>query len=154
MRNAYFDYVNPRLGQLREEVNGFGFLKRISLPDDFSMWFGIAAGVTGLLLLIDNAMQWYWQFLLMLFIIFLGPFILQVIRSLFHGADNVLAVYPGKQLIGQKITLKKEIKNGVGEAVFKGETWGIQGDDLAAGTRVKVVAVKKDVLYVVNAMKA
>ncbi len=154
IRNAYFEHVNPKLGQLREEANGFSFLKRITLPDDFPMWFGIAAGVTGLLLLIDNAMEWYWQVLLMLFIIFLGPFILQLLRSLFHGADNVLAVYPGKQLIGQKITLKKEIKDGVGEAIFKGETWGVQGDDLVAGTRVKVVAVKKDVLYVVSAMKS
>jgi membrane protein implicated in regulation of membrane protease activity len=142
------------LGMLREEADGFSFLKRISLPDDFSMWFGIAAGITGLLLLIDNTMRWYWQLILILLIIFLGPFILQLGRSLFNGADNVLAVYPGKQLIGQKITLKKEIKGGVGEAVVKGEMWGVQGDDLVAGTRVKVVAVKKNVLYVVSAMKA
>ncbi|MCK5810222.1 MAG: hypothetical protein KAH00_03990 [Cocleimonas sp.] len=154
IRNAYFDHVNPKLGKLREEADGFSFLKRISLPDDFSMWFGIAAGITGLFVLIDNTMRWYWQLVFMLLIIFLGPFILQLVRSLFNGADNVLAVYPGKQLIGQKITLKKEIKEGVGEAVFKGETWGVQGDDLVAGTRVKVVAVKKDVLYVVSAMKA
>lgn len=146
--------MNPKLGKLREEADGFSFLKRISLPDDFSMWFGIAAGITGLFVLIDNTMRWYWQLVFMLLIIFLGPFILQLVRSLFNGADNVLAVYPGKQLIGQKITLKKEIKEGVGEAVFKGETWGVQGDDLVAGTRVKVVAVKKDVLYVVSAMKA
>ncbi|MCK5918638.1 MAG: NfeD family protein [Cocleimonas sp.] len=153
VRNAYFEHLNPKLGQLREEVNGFGFLKRITLPNDFSMWFGIAAGVTGFSLLLDNTMEWYWQLFLMLFIIFIGPSILKVVRSLFQGADNVLAVYPGKQLIGQKITLKKEIKGGKGEVVFKGDTWSVQGDDLAAGTRVKVVAVKKDVLYVVNAMK-
>jgi membrane protein implicated in regulation of membrane protease activity len=146
--------VNPRLGQLREEISDFSFLKRITMPDDFFMWFGIAAGITGLLLLIDGAMDWYWQLLLMLFIIFIGPFVLQLFRSLFHGADNVLAVYPGKQWIGQKITLKKEIKDGFGEVVLGGETWKVQGDNLATGMRVKVVAVKKDILYVVNAMKA
>jgi len=154
IRNAYFEHVNPKLGQLREQANGFSLLKHIALPDDFSMWFGIAAGVTGLLLFMNNAMEWYWQLLLILVIIFLGSFILQLFRSLFHGVDNVLAVYPGKQLIGQKITLKKEIKDGVGEVVFKGETWGVRGDDLVAGTRVKVIAVKKDILYVVSAMKA
>ncbi|MCK5896741.1 MAG: NfeD family protein [Cocleimonas sp.] len=154
VRNAYFEHVNPKLGKMREEVNGFGFLKRLFVSNDLSMWFGIAAGITGLLLLLDSSFYWYWQLLLMLFIIFVGPLIFQLIRTVYLGADTVLAVYPGKQLIGQKITLKKEIVNGVSEAVLQGDSWEIQGDDLAAGTRVKVVAVKKNTLYVVNAMKA
>jgi membrane protein implicated in regulation of membrane protease activity len=154
IRNVYFEYINPKLGKLREEVSGFGFLRRLSVPNDLSMWFGIAAGITGLLLLLDSALYWYWQVLLMLFIIFIGPLVLQLIRTVYLGADTVLAVYPGKQLIGQKITLKKDIIEGISEAVLQGDTWEIQGDDVGAGTRVKVVAVKKNTLYVVNAMKA
>ena len=153
VRNAYFEYVNPKLGQIREEIGNFGFLRRLSVPDNFSMWFGIAAGVTGLLLLMESQLYWYWQLLLILSIIFIGPLISRLLSSLFRGADNVLAVYPGKQYIGQKITLEKEIKDGVSEAVLEGETWSVQGDDLAVGTRVKIVAVKKNILYVVTAMK-
>ena len=154
IRNAYFEYINPRLGQIREEIGGFGFLKRLSMPENFSMWFGIAAGVTGLLLLMESELYWYWQLLLILSIIFIAPLVSRLINSLFQGADNVLAVYPGKQYIGQKITLETAIKEGVSEAVLHGETWRIQGDDLAVGTRVKIVAVKKNILYVVNAMKS
>ncbi len=153
VRNAYFEYVNPKLGQIREEIGGFGFLRRLSMPDNFSMWFGIAAGMTGVLLLMESKLYWYWQLLLILSIIFIGPLILRLLSTLFRGADNVLAVYPGKQYIGRKITLEKEIKDGVSEAVLQGETWGVQGDDLAVGTRVKIVAVKKNILYVVTAMK-
>ncbi len=123
------------------------------MPDNFSMWFGTATGVTGLLLLMESKLYWYWQLFLILFIIFIGPFISRLLSFLFHGADNVLAVYPGKQYIGKKITLEKEIKNGMGEAILEGETWNIQGDDLAVGTCVKIVAVKKNILYVVTAMK-
>ena len=153
VRNAYFEYVNPKLGQIKEEIDDFSFLRRLSVPENFSMWFGIAAGVTGLLLLMESELYWYWQLLLILSIILIGPLVSRLLSFLFHGADNVLAVYPGKQYIGQKITLEKEIKDGVGEAILEGETWHIQGDDLAAGTRVKIVAVKKNILYVVTAMK-
>ncbi len=152
-RNAYFEYINPKLGKIREEIEGFNFLRHLSLPDDFSMWFGVAAGTTGLLLLFESGLYWYWQLVLILSIIFIAPLVSRLLRSLFHGADNVLAVYPGKQYIGQKITLEKEIKDGVGEAVLQGETWEVQGDDLEAGTRVKIVAVKKNILFVVNAMQ-
>jgi membrane protein implicated in regulation of membrane protease activity len=154
IRNAYFEYINPKLGKVREKISNFGILTFFTLPVDLQMWFGIAAGITGLFLLLDSTMYWYWQLLLMLFIIFVGPFLLQLGRSLYHGADNVLAVYPGKQLIGQNITLKKAIIKGSGEAVLQGESWQVQGNDLSAGTRVKVIAVKKNILYVVSAMQA
>jgi membrane protein implicated in regulation of membrane protease activity len=154
IRNNYFEYINPKLGKIREEISDFSFLKGSSLPIDLQMWLGIAAGTTGLLLLLDSTLYWYWQLLLMLFIVFIGPMLLQLGKSLYHGADTVLAVYPGKQLIGQNITLKKAIVNGSGEAVVEGESWHVQGDDLSAGTRVKVIAVKKNILYVVSAMQA
>ena len=134
-------------------MGSFGFLRRLSLPDNLSMWFGVGSGITALLLFIDSGWYWYWQLLLIMSIIFIGPVIAQLFNSLSHGADNVLTVYPGKQYIGQKITLEKELKDGVGETVLQGETWAVQGDDLNAGTRVKIVAVKKNILYVVSAMK-
>lgn len=154
IRNNYFEYINPKLGKIREKINEFFFLKRVSLSIDLQMWFGIAASTTGLLLLLDSTLYWYWQLLLMLFIVFIGPVLLQLGKSLYHGADTVLAVYPGKQLIGQNITLKKAIVKGSGEAVLEGESWQVQGDDLPVGTRVKVIAVKKNILYVVSAMQA
>ena len=154
VQNLYFEYVNPRLGQLREEISDFGVLKRFAVPDNLPMWIGIAAGITGLLLLVDAGLYWYWQLVLILLIIFIGPWLLRIASFLFHGADNVLAVYPGKQAIGRKFTLEKAIEGGVGELVLHGDKWNVRGDDLPAGTRVKVVAVKKDVLYVVTAMSA
>ncbi|MCK5813159.1 MAG: NfeD family protein [Cocleimonas sp.] len=135
-------------------MGSFGFLKRLSMPDNFPMWFGVGAGITGLFLLLDSGWYWYWQLLLIVSVIFIGPIIVQLFNSLSNGADNVLTVYPGKQHIGQNITLEKEIKGGAGETVLQGETWAVQGDDLNAGTRVKIVAVKKNILYVVSTMKA
>lgn len=152
VRNGYFEYVNPRLGQLKEKTSDLDFLKQLLLPENFSMWFGIAAIITGLLLLLDAGFDWYWQLLLIVSIVFIAPVIARFIMSLFSSADSVLTVYPGKHHVGKKITLEKEIKEGVGEVSLQGETWLVHGDDLPAGTRVKVVAIKKNTLYVVNAM--
>ena len=116
------------------------------------MWFGIAAIITGLLLLLDAGLNWYWQLLLIVSIVFIAPVISRSVMSLFSSADSVLTVYPGKNHVGKKVTLEKEIKEGVGEIVLHGETWLVHGDDLPSGTRVKIVAVKKNILYVVNAM--
>jgi len=152
IRNSYFEHVNPRLGRLREKTTDFSFFKRLVSPDNFFMWFGIAAGITGLLLLLDAGLYWYWQLLLILAIVFFAPMLARFVKSLFGSVDSVLTVYPGKHHIGKKITLKKIIKDGVGEVVLHGETWAVHGENLSAETRVKVVAVKKNILYVVNAM--
>ena len=144
--------MNPKLGQLREKTSDLGFLKRLLTPENFYMWFGIAAIITGLLLLLDAGLNWYWQLLLIVSIVFIAPVIARLFMSLFSSADSVLTVYPGKHHVGKKITLEKEIKEGVGEIVLQGETWLVHGDDLPVGTRVKVVAIKKNTLYVVNAM--
>lgn len=152
VRNAYFDHINPRLGQLKEKTSDLGFLKRLLMPDDFSMWFGIAAIITGLLLLLDTELDWYWQLFLIVSIVFIAPIVARLLMSLFGSADSVLTVYPGKHHVGKKVTLEKEIKEGEGEITLQGETWLVRGDNLPAGTRVKVVAVKKNILYVVSAM--
>jgi len=144
--------VNPKLGQLKEKTSDLDFLKRLFIPDDFAMWFGIAAIITGLLLLLNAGLGWFFQLLLIVSIVFIAPVIARVIMTLFSSADSVLTVYPGKNYIGKKITLEKEIKEGVGEVTLGGETWLVHGDDFPAGTRVKVVAIKKNILYVVNAM--
>ncbi len=151
-RDGYFQYINPKLGKLREKASDHNFLKRLIFPDDFFLWFGIAAGITGLLLLLDASLSWYWQLFLLVIITFLAPIIFRFIKSIFGSADHVLTVYPGKNHIGKRITLEKAIENGKGEHVLQGESWTLKGDNLPAGTRVKIVAVKKNILYVVNAM--
>ena len=151
-RNSYFEHVNPKLGQLKEKTSDLSFLRSLLVPDNFSMWFGVAAATTGLLLLLNADFGWFWQLLLIVSIVFIAPIIARLISSLFSNADNVLTVYPGKQYVGKKVTLEKAIEEGVGEIVLNDETWVVQGDDSPSGTRVKIVAIKKNILYVVNAM--
>ncbi|MCK5901799.1 MAG: NfeD family protein [Cocleimonas sp.] len=151
MQNNYFEHINPKLGQLRG-ASGFRSLKRSVLPNNFAMWLGIATIVTSLLILLETGLSWYWQLLFILLILFFGPLLTQIYQSLFSGSDNVLTVYPGKQYIGYKVTLEKPISNGSGEVVLHDQVWGIYGDDLPSGTRVKIIAVKKNKLYVVTAM--
>ncbi len=102
--------------------------------------------------MLDAGLSWYWQLFLLIVITFFAPIFFRFIKSIFGSADNVLTVYPGKNHIGKRITLEKAIENGKGEHVLQGEPWILQGDNLPAGTRVKIVAVKKNILYVVNVM--
>lgn len=149
-RNRYFEYVNPKLGQLRESASEKrGAVKHTSWRDNLPMWFGIAAVITSVLLLLEAGLAWYTQLIIILVVVFLGPIVLKILKTLFSGADNVLAVYPGKQLVGRKITLDKPIVDGVSELTLHGERWGVRGDDMPAGTRVMVVAIKKNELFVV-----
>ncbi len=144
----YLQYVNPRLAKTVEVCSEPKLFIRKLLPVDSVRWLTIAAAVTGLLVLLSPEAFWHWQIALFLGVFFLGPMVVRMLMGIRATFYNLLVAYPGKHLLHQEILLEQPIVNGMAEVELHGETWKLMGDDCPAGSRVRVVAIKDHVLFV------
>ena len=144
----YLQYVNPKLAKATEAAKEPGTFIYKLLPQNIGLWLAIAAAITGLLVLIMPDRFWNWQIVLFLSIFLIGPALfrmLQGVRSTFY---NLLVAYPGKHLLNQEIVLENAIVAGSAEVTLHGENWLLKGEDYPVGTRVTVIAIKENVLFV------
>jgi hypothetical protein len=121
----------------------------ILAPGVFFLWLGVAAGITGLVLLAVPDTTWQVQVL---------TFAVLSVASIAgwryyqkgHPAptDQPALNRRGEQYVGRTLTLEEPIVNGRGKIRVDDTTWRVEGDDLPAGTRIKVVAVDGVVLKV------
>ena len=121
-------------------------------PGFFLLWIGLAAGVTGLILLIIPGLGWEIQFL-----IFGVLAIASVAAARFYIGRNPITTDDatlnrrGSQYIGRVFNLDEAIVNGVGKVKVGDGWWRAEGPDLPAGERVKVVGVDGNMLKVEKA---
>jgi membrane protein implicated in regulation of membrane protease activity len=121
-------------------------------PGFFLLWIGLAAGVTGLILVALPGIGWQLQFL-----IFGLLAIGSVVAARFYfrrnpiGTDDATLNRRGSQYIGHVFNLDEAIVNGVGKVRVADGWWRAQGPDLPAGERVKVVGVDGNMLKVEKA---
>lgn len=119
-------------------------------PSAVFLWFGVAAGVVGLLLLIVPTLAWQAQ-LVLFSVLSIGSLLAWRSYAKKHPpADNN---YPtlnkrGDDLIGRVFTLDEGIVNNYGKLRVDDTMWKIRGSDASAGARVKVTAVDGTVLVV------
>lgn len=124
------------------------FTLELIAPGFFLLWIGLAAAVTGgLVMLID-----------MPFLAQLGIFALASVASgllakrVFHygnvADDKDDLNHVGKQHIGRVGTVEDPIVNGRGRVRVGDSLWAAEGPDVGAGARVRVSAVKGTVLVV------
>ncbi|SEA86172.1 MAG: NfeD family protein [Candidatus Thiothrix putei] len=107
-------------------------------------WLGVGAGITGLLMLLNPDSLWRWQFVLVLISVLLAP----LLANLFHSLKKVFTEYPGKQLIGQVITLEQPIVEGTGTIRLDNLEWQLAGVDCLAGTQARIIAINDRTLYI------
>jgi membrane protein implicated in regulation of membrane protease activity len=107
-------------------------------------WLGVGAGITGLLMLLNPDGLWRWQFLLVVIVVLLAPFF----ADLFTSLKKVFTEYPGKQLIGQVITLEQPLVDGTGSIRLDNLEWQLAGTDCPAGTQARVIAINDRILYI------
>lgn len=118
-------------------------------PGVLFLWLAFGAIVSGLLLLLSPGTIWEMQF-----ITFAGFSIISGIIGRFyyrkHGptTDQPTLNRRGEQYIGRIVTIETAIVNGVGRAKLDDSQWKVQGPDMAAGTKAKVVNISSTVLYV------
>ncbi len=111
-------------------------------PGVIFLWLGIAAGISGLILLILQDMTWQEQFFtfagLSLASVFAG-------RLWLHRhpttSDHPTLNRRGEQYIGRRFTLSEPIVDGFGKIRVDDSTWRVSGEDMPLGEHVIVLGI-------------
>lgn len=123
----------------------------ITAPGYVFLWIAIAAAVTGFVKLI-LPIGWEWQLLIfgtlsLLIVIYAKKFV----KKYEPETDQPDLNRRGDQFVGRVFTLEEAIENGSGRVKIKDTSWRVEGDDLAAGSKVKVVSINGASLVVEKA---
>ena len=108
----------------------------------FFVWMGVAAGVTGLILLILPEISWEAQF-----IVFAVTSIAAILigRSFFNrkeiNTEDPTLAEQESSLIGKTFSVEQAIINGSGRVKVGESTWKANGPDCKVGKSVRVIAV-------------
>lgn len=117
------------------------------VPGGVLVWLGGAALVTGVLALFVNIF-WPLQFVIFgvlalasigLWLRFRGPGV---------ASDRPFLNQRANRFIGHEAVLDEPIRDGIGRLALDDTVWRVQGPDLAAGSRVRVVAADGGLLKV------
>ena len=121
-------------------------------PGAFFMWFGLAAGVTGLILLVLPALDWHYQ--LLAFAVLAVAAVIAG-RSVMRRQTRLRAPSSlnrrGEQYVGRVFTVEQAIVNGRGSIRVDDSIWRAEGPDTAADESVRVVKAGSSVLRVERA---
>lgn len=115
----------------------------------FLLWIGISAVTVGIIMLVFPSLSWEIQFII---------FALQSLACLVFWnlhlkktpniSDEPRLNRRSEQYIGRSVTLNQPIVNGRGKIHIDDSFWRIEGEDLPAGTVVKIISVSGVVLQV------
>lgn len=141
---AQAHYTVFRTTQNIKNKNGFVKQYQSRFMAGWEKWLGIGAGVTGLLMLLNPDSLWRWQFFLILLSVLCAP----LLTDFWSELTRVFTEYPGKQFIGQVITLEQPIVDGIGGIRLDNQDWQLAGVDCAAGSSARIIAVKDRTLYI------
>ncbi|MFK0277561.1 membrane protein implicated in regulation of membrane protease activity [Ensifer sp. KUDG1] len=126
-------------------VLGFVLLAaELVAPGVFLIWIGVAALVVGILsLLLWEVGFWIWQVQLVLFALLSVAAVLlgrRFVLSTSETSDEPLLNQRAESLVGRTAVLEKPIAEGRGRIRLDDTFWIVEGPDLPAGTRVRVVS--------------
>lgn len=112
------------------------------------VWFGTAALVVGMLVF-ATGITWPWQLVIFAAISICTAFaVRKFARSRTHVSDVPDLNVRGHQYIGREFVVAEAIKGGRGRIRVGDTLWQAEGEDVPAGTRVRVKSVNDAVLMV------
>ena len=121
----------------------------VMAPGAFFLWFGLAAAVTGLILLVLPALDWHYQLVafavLAVAAVIVGRSVMR--RQTRRRAPSSLN-RRGEQYVGRVFTVEQAIVNGRGSIRVDDSIWRAEGPDTATGESVRVVKAGSSVLRV------
>ncbi|CAK0765604.1 inner membrane protein [Gammaproteobacteria bacterium] len=119
-------------------------------PGFFFLWFGIASGIIGFILLLDPSLSWQIQiiFYALLSLASILAWRLWLRTSLMSHTDQPTLNRRTAQYVGRILTLEQPIVNGRGRIRIDDSWWPVEGEDLPIATAVRVLGVENMVLRV------
>ena len=133
-------------------IAGVVFLAlEVFAPGAILMWFGFGAVVVGILLWHLPGLTLAWQILI--FAAVSAASVLAWRRSRFFREESTPSDDPTlnnrlNSHIGKQYRLTEALVNGRGRVEADGSTWQVRGEDMPAGTRVRVVGLEGMVFVV------
>lgn len=117
-------------------------------PGVFLLWMGFAAAAVFVLLLVfDLAPVWQAVAFVLLSFASIGIY-MAFFRKREKPSDQPLLNRRSEQLVGQVFHLEQAIVDGRGRVKIGDALWAVEGDDLPAGARVRVVSAHNMALQV------
>lgn len=121
----------------------------VTTPAFFFLWLGIAAGITGLLLLFFPEMGWNAQFIWFSSMAMVSMAVWHLVLRKHPTVTRLPGLNRrGSQYIGRVLVVFDPIINGVGRARVDDSVWKVQGPDCPQGATVRVVSVEDATLHV------
>jgi len=118
------------------------------IPGVHFLWFGLAAAIAGTLAL-ATGLAWQWQLVIFAVTAMATVFWLRrVVKGDQLASDEPTLNERGHQYIGRIVTVEDAISGGRGRVRVGDTLWAAEGEDAAAGTRVRVTASNGTVLKV------
>lgn len=113
------------------------------------LWGGLSAALVGVLMLVIPPLTWEYQFLIFgigsMSSILVWYFFLRKHRQ---PSDQPKLNLRNEQYIGRVFTLEEAIVNGRGKVRVGDTWWKVAGEDLPAGTKIKVTGVDGIILLI------
>ena len=114
----------------------------IFAPGALFLWLAIAAGVTGITVLLPLGLSWEMQLLVFAIVAVVST----VVGRTWVSRRPIETDHPnlnqrGQIYVGRELTLTTAISNGLGKAQVDDSVWQVSGPPLSEGARVKVVSV-------------
>ncbi len=124
----------------------------ILVPGIFLLWIGIAAIIVGTLsLMLWDTAIWGWQLQSVLFVVLALASAMIGKRYVDRNqeeSDEPLLNQRAAQLVGRTATLEEPVVNGHGRIRIGDTMWRVTGQDMVAGTQVRVVAAGSNELAI------
>jgi membrane protein implicated in regulation of membrane protease activity len=136
-------------------LGGLLVIVEVLAPGYMFLWFGVAAGLVGLLLAVWPGLGLSFQLLLYAGLLFLCAFGWRWYRRLRPVvSDQPELNRRGAQYLGRRFELVAPIVNGRGRIKVGDSSWVVAGPELPTGRIVEVVGVEGAVLQVLPATPA
>lgn len=152
MSGSLMESVVAELGGWIWWLAGFALLAaELAVPGVFLVWIGVAAIVIGAISLMAwDAAWWGWEVQLIGFALLSVVFVLAGRRYFGRDVetDQPLLNRRTDSLLGRTAVLAEPIAEGRGRIRLDDSWWPVEGTDLPAGTRVRIIAARDSTLTV------
>jgi membrane protein implicated in regulation of membrane protease activity len=126
-----------------------GILDVVIGANFFFVWCGFSAALVGILMCLIPHMTWEYQFLIFGIGVMASLVIWrQYLKRAPKESDQPNLNRRAEQYVGRTFSLESPILNGRGKVRVEDTLWRVQGEDMPAGTKVRVVDVDGVVLKV------
>lgn len=124
-------------------------LEMVVLPAVYFLWMGISAGLVGLLMMLVPQLPFMWQIIIFT-VVAVAALVVhkRYLKNNPPSTDEPMLNRRGEQYLNRTFTLEEPIVNGTGKVKVDDSIWKVSGEDMDAGSKIKVTGIDGTVFKV------